>query len=116
MTPNAFTEEAEITSLSFETVLYMKCAENNKVLRTGTFLYNGFRVCKVRIVRTDLRPGSGDAEDPEEWREDKHGVFFRVDYAPPRSERFSAGGGYFSAIDEAIQAVENSVSGIEWDN
>ncbi len=30
----------------------------------------------------------------------------------PRSERFSAGGGYFTTIEEAIQSVEHSVKGI----
>ncbi len=92
----------------------MKASETEQIVREGTFLYDGERLCKVRIVRVGFRPGSGDHEDPEELREDQHGTFYRIDYAPPRCDRFGAGGGYQTTLEAAVQAVEGSVAGVEW--
>jgi hypothetical protein len=92
----------------------MKASEKEQIVREGTFLYRGERLCRVRIVRVGFRPGSGDDGDPEEWREDQHGRFYRIDYTPPRSDRFGAGGGYQPTLKAAVQAVEGSVAGVEW--
>ena len=92
----------------------MSSPEKEQVVREGTFLYDGERLCRVRIVQVAFRPGSGDHEDPEEWREDQQGPFYRVDYTAPRSDRFGAGGGYLSTLEAAARAVEKSVVGIQW--
>ena len=84
-------------------------------MKTGTFRYAGLPFCKVRIVQTDFRPGSGDHEDSEEWREDQAGVFFRIDYTPPRSDHFAARGGYCASLREAMHTVGQSVEGVVWD-
>lgn len=85
------------------------------VVRSGTFLYDGLRICRVRILQTDFCPGSGDYEDPPEVREDKYGTFFEVQYTPPREERFAAGGGYYESLAEAVATAEQAVAGVEWD-
>jgi hypothetical protein len=92
----------------------MDASEKGQVIREGTFLYNGERLCKVRIVQVGLRPGSGDHEDPEEWRDDQRGIFYRIDYTPPRSDRFAAQGGYLSTLEAAVQTVQESIQGVEW--
>lgn len=84
------------------------------VVKSGTFLYSGLRICKVRILQTNFRPGSGVYEDPPELKNDKSGTFFEVRYVFPSKERFSIGG-YFESLDEAVAKVENAVTGVEWD-
>src|SRR5438105_2177989 len=90
-------------------------ASPEPVVKSGTFCYDGLRLCKVRIVQTDFRPGSGDHEDSEEWREDHVGTLFRIDYTPPHCDRFSAGGGYCPSFEDAVKSVERSVQGVLWD-
>ena len=93
----------------------MEPSSPGKVVRQGTFVYDGLRICKVRIVETDFCPGSGDHEDSSCWREDKCGTFYRVDYASPRSDRFCSGGGHFLSIEDALKAVANNVEKVVWD-
>ena len=93
----------------------MEQPSTEQVVKTGTFRYDGLPLCKVRIVQTNFRPGSGDHQDSEEWREDHTGIFFRIDYTPPRSDRYAAGGRYCASLQEAMHAVERSVEGIVWD-
>ncbi len=45
-------------------LLDMNPSEQEQVVREGTFLYDGERLCRVRIIQVGLRPGSGDSEDP----------------------------------------------------
>ncbi len=93
----------------------MNPSNEMSVVKAGSFLHSGHRVCRVRIVLTDFRPGSGDVEDEPEIQNDLHGEFFHVQYTPVNEERFSVGGGYFGSLVEAIEAVNKSVSGLEWD-
>lgn len=92
----------------------MDLSSGERVVKTGTFNYGGLPLCKVRIVQTDSRPGSGDAEDSEGWRQDQGGTFFRIDYTPARSDHFVTGAGYCSSRQEAMRAVERSVDGVVW--
>ncbi len=85
------------------------------IVKSGTFLYAGLRVCKVRILQTDFCPGSGDYEDPPEVQNDKHGTFFEIQYTAPREQRFAAGGGCFGTLAEAVAQVERKVAGVQWD-
>jgi hypothetical protein len=84
------------------------------VVKSGTFLYGGLRICKVRIVKTDFWPGSGDYEDPPEFQEDKYGEFYEVQYTELRGERFSPYS-YHESLDEAVASVEKAATGVEWD-
>ena len=92
----------------------MNDSTEKQAVKGGTFLYDGLRICKVRILQTNFRPGSGDYGDPPEFKNDKYGTFFEVQYTFPREERFSVGG-YFESLDEAVARVENALSGVEWD-
>jgi hypothetical protein len=93
----------------------MEQPSTEQVVKTGTFWYDGLPLCRVRVVQTGCRPGSGDHQDSAEWREDHAGIFFRIDYTPPRSDSFAAGGGYCSSLHEAMCKVEQAVEGIAWD-
>ena len=48
-----------------------------KVVKTGTFLYDDTVLCDVRIVYSTIISGSGDWEDPPELAFDRVGDFFR---------------------------------------
>jgi hypothetical protein len=93
----------------------MDRSNTEQVVKTGTFHYGGLPICKVRIVQTDFRRGTGDYEDPEEWAADRFGTFFRIEYTPARSDRFSVGGGYCGSLEDAIRIVEEAVEGVVWD-
>ena len=41
------------------------------VVKRGIFLYDATIVCDIRIVKTDVRYGTGDAEDPPEIADDQ---------------------------------------------
>jgi len=56
----------------------MAMHSGEEVVKNGTFLYDGTVMCDVRIVRSDMRPGSGDCEDPPELANDQYGEFFYV--------------------------------------
>lgn len=51
----------------------MALHEGEVVVKSGTFLYDGTVTCNLRIVRSQVCPGSGDWEDPPELAEDKEG-------------------------------------------
>jgi hypothetical protein len=94
----------------------MDSSTQQPVLKSGSFLYDGQRICKVRIVQTDFSPGSGDYEDEPEFRDDKHGTFFDVQYTSPREERFTGGGPGYASLEAAVAAVEKIVIGVQWDS
>lgn len=90
----------------------MALSEGEVVVKSGTFLYDGSVLCDLRIVRSQIRPGSGDWEDPPEIANDKEGEFFYVQFGST-TERgcFNASGGGGATMQEAIAAAE-SASGI----
>jgi hypothetical protein len=85
------------------------------VVKQGVFLYGGEAVCDVCIQKTNCRFGSGDDEDPLEYRDDVEGEFYYVWYSPVGSrEDYRTGGGVFATLAEAIRHVEQSVEGVKW--
>jgi hypothetical protein len=88
----------------------------DSLVKRGTFLYNGSVSCAVEIWQTDLRPGSGDCEDPDQIREDAHGTFFEIRYASPGQGRTAAGGGWCDSLQAAISAVESATTGVQWND
>ena len=79
----------------------MSSQAKEQVVKRGTFLYGGTYRCPVEIVQTDFRPGTGDYEDPEDIREDVHGVFFDVRYASAGPRQFSSGVNGFESLQAA---------------
>jgi hypothetical protein len=87
------------------------------IARLGVFLYDGSVRCPVRIVMTDFRPGSGDAEDPPEIADDQVGVWYRVDLAAAGDlVEWRVGGGYFRSQEEAERHLEQTLADLHWED
>ena len=84
----------------------------DRVVKKGSFLYDGSVRCGVEIVQTDFRPGVDDDEAPEE---DAYGEFYEVRYSSPGSAKQSAGGGWHDSLAEAVRSVESKVRDIHWE-
>ena len=81
---------------------------NERVVRSGTFLYDGTVLCDIRIVCSSVRPGSGDWEDPPELANDQFGEFFIVQYGSTTARGvFNACSGGGITIEEATTAAES---------
>lgn len=81
---------------------------DDKVVKNGTFLYDGTVLCDIRIVYSSVRPGSGDWEDPPELANDQYGEFFGIQYGSTTVRGvFNAGSGGGTTIQEAIGAAES---------
>jgi hypothetical protein len=93
----------------------MSSQTTERVVKRGTFLYGGSLRCAVEIVQTDFRPGTGDYEDPEEAREDAHGLFFDIRYASAGPRQFSSGVAGFESLEAAVSHVETSVADVCWE-
>jgi len=85
------------------------------VVKRGTFLYGGTWRCAVEIIQTDFRPGTGDYEDPEEIREDTHGVFFEIRYASAGPRQFSSGVVGLENLAAAVAHVESAAADVQWE-
>jgi hypothetical protein len=91
------------------------------VVRTGTWLYANQIPSDVRIVRTNERPGSGDYEDEPEFRDDRPGIWYRVDFAEAGAQKsfsdFGAGGGHFPDLESAMRGAFSLTNGtLRWDD
>ena len=94
----------------------MSSQTKEQIVKRGTFLYGDTSRCAVEIVQTDFRPGTGDYEDPEEIRDDAHGVFFDIRYASAGPRPF--GGSVvvgLESLEAAVAHVESAVADIRWD-
>ena len=90
----------------------MRLNEGEVVVKSGTFLYGGSVTCDLRIVRSQVRPGSCDPEDPPELANDIEGEFFYVQYGSTTHRgHFNAAGGGGATMEEAI-AIAESAPGI----
>ncbi len=75
----------------------------------GTYLYDGTVECDVRIVRSPIRYGTGDYEDPPEIETDVEADTFYVWYGSTTARGvYSSGGGGYASIAEAIASVETA--------
>jgi len=82
-------------------------AQNETIVKEGTFVYDGRIQCDVRIVHSPIRYGSGDYEDPPEIENDLEQDTFYIHYGST-TERgvFNAGGGGYPSLAEAMAAAE----------
>ena len=87
----------------------------DRLVKRGTFLYDGSVRCAVEIWQTDFRPGSGDYEDPDKVRENAHGTFFEIRYASPGQKQMTAGGGWCDSLQASISAVESASRDVQWE-
>ena len=81
----------------------MQLSSTDVVVMEGTFLYDGTVVCDLRIVRRPIRFGTGDDEDPPEFRDDLVQDTFYLEYGST-TERgvFNAGGGAYPSLSAAM--------------
>jgi hypothetical protein len=88
-----------------------------EAMRVGFFLYDGTVRCPLRIVKTDLRPGSGDADDSPEIANDQCGPWFRVDLtAGGDPDMWIVGGGYFATQEEAERHLTEKFTNMYWED
>lgn len=86
------------------------------VVKRGSFTYAGSVQCGVEIVQTDSRPGTGDAEDPEDIGVDVPGTFYEIRYQSAGGDgRFSSGVFGFESVETAMWHVESAAPGVRWE-
>jgi hypothetical protein len=54
-----------------------------EILKIGHWMYGGTIRCRIEIQFSNIRYGSGDHQDPDEWRKDKSGKWYVVSYSSP---------------------------------
>ena len=89
----------------------MTSRPTDRVVKRGSFLYDGSARCDVEIIQTDFRPGCDDDEAPVA---DAYGEFYEVRYSRP-GQPSRAGGGYCDSLAEAMAAVEATVKLVTWE-
>ncbi len=88
--------------------------DSGEIVKQGFWLYAGTVPRKMRITRESMWPGTGDAEDPPEIRDDRYMECFAIWYETD-NDKFNVGGGYCATLQEAISAVERRVgSTVRW--
>lgn len=80
---------------------------NETIVKEGVFLYDGAVECDVRIVRSPIRYGSGDDEDPPEIANDLQQDTYYVQFGSTTKRGvFNAGGGGYPSLVQAVGAAE----------
>ena len=91
---------------------------DDEVVKNGIFLYDGTVTCDVRIIRSEMRPGSGDYDDPPELANDEYGEFFHVQFGSTAERgHFNSSGGVGATPEETIALAESAPgigNTIEW--
>lgn len=84
---------------------FLPTSEN--VVARGTFLYDDTVECDICIVYSPTRYGSGDYEDPPEISDDiEVDTYYLWFGSTTERNRFNAGGGKFSTLQEAKKDAE----------
>jgi len=96
-------------------------AKPGEILKSGHWMYDGKVRCRVEIQFAVMRPGSGDYQDPPEWRDDQSGSWFVVSYSSPTDpdrcpQTWVAGQGRAS-LEEAMAEAEATLRNcnLKWD-
>jgi hypothetical protein len=93
----------------------MALAPNETIVLRGEYLYGGGVACDIRIVRTDVRYGTGDHEDPDEIRPDRGGVFYDIHYGSTTSRgQYNCGARGFESLEKAKLHAESAVVVLKW--
>lgn len=80
--------------------------QEGETVKEGTFLYGGEITCDIRIVKSHIRWGSGDLDDPPELQNDIEGEYYYVWYGSTTERKvFNASGGCFSSLEEAVESI-----------
>ena len=77
------------------------------IVKVGTFLYDNSVLCDVCVSFSRVRFGTGDYEDPPEIGEDVvKGTYYVFFGSTTERGRYTAGGGGYPSLAEAIANVE----------
>ena len=80
----------------------------------GTFIYDGTVECDVRIVRSDIRFGTGDHDDPPEIQDDVAIETFYAEYGSTTQKGvFNSMSCGYPSLAEAIAATEAALA-VQW--
>jgi hypothetical protein len=87
----------------------MSLSAHQNIVKEGTYLYDGTVECDIRITYSPVRYGTGDHEDPPELSEEQECDTYYLHFGST-TERgcFSAFGGGFPSLAEAIAAAERA--------
>jgi hypothetical protein len=90
-----------------------------QIVKEGSFVYAESVQCEIRIVRTNVRFGSGDADDPPEVSEDRVTESYYVQYGSTTQRGvFTAGSGPFDSLPEALAGAARQLGAqrtIRWE-
>lgn len=90
----------------------MTLKPGEEIARIGWFTYAGQITCDLRIIRSPVRYGSGDHEDPPHLADDQPVETYYVEYGSTTARgAFNAGSCAFDSLAGAIAAAE-AVPGI----
>ena len=79
------------------------------VVKAGTFLYNETIPCDIRIVRSPIRYGTGDHDDPPDVANDQDREVFYVQFGSTTERgQFSSNGGDNATLGDAVLAAETA--------
>ncbi len=83
------------------------------VVAEGSAHYDGECRYRIRIVKTEMRPGSGDYEDPPDVRDDRYGEFYEVRFGEDSPGQGSIGSA-FDTLEEAKSYAEGNCVDVQW--
>ena len=120
MTPNESlqpTAESAAAELGVRRTKSVPMSSSDQRVLAETWFYDGRVECGVEIWRRGLRPGTGDHEDPPEFRDDQPGEWYEVQFAPAGGGRMGqAGSGYHSTLEAAREHVRTLTNGtVHWE-
>lgn len=96
-----------------ERFAFLGLRPGDRIVREGFMLYDGRVRCPVRVVRTRMRPGSGDYEDEPELANDQPGIWFRIDLtAAGDPNRWASHVEGLRSMQEALAELEKY--SVEW--
>jgi hypothetical protein len=84
-----------------------------ELVLSGTWTYAGCIDKEVHIIKSNIKYGSGDYEDPLEIREDQYGLFYGVRIGPYPNNKSLFGGDYFT-IEDAKNYASTVCPSLSW--
>ncbi len=84
-----------------------------KLLLSGTWLYDGTVESEVHIIKTNFKAGSGDYEDEPKVRDDQFGIFYGIVVGQYTETERSLGAGCKS-VEEAKRYASKVCPSLKW--
>jgi hypothetical protein len=85
------------------------------IVKAGTFAYAESVTCQLRIVRSSIRCGSGDYEDPPGTANDTEIESFYIEFGDPTEPtRFVARSGAYPSLPAAMLGAVEQLGSISW--